>query len=111
MLEALAHPFVRAARARGLGERRVVWRHGWRNALFPIVTLFGLWLPLLVTGSVFVEKVFAWPGLGALAADAIGARDYPLLMGATILVTGLVIAGGLLADATYAALDPRVRRA
>ena len=111
MLEALAHPFVRAARARGLAERRVLWRHGWRNALFPIVTLFGLWLPLLVTGSVFVEKVFAWPGLGALAADAIGARDYPLLMGATILVTGLVIAGGLLADAAYAALDPRVRRA
>ena len=110
MLEALAHPFVRAARARGLDERRVVWRHGWRNALFPVVTLFGLWLPLLVTGSVFVEKIFAWPGLGALAADAIGARDYPLLMGATILVTALVIAGGLLADAAYAALDPRVRR-
>jgi peptide/nickel transport system permease protein len=110
MLEALAHPFVRAARARGLTERQVVWRHAWRNALFPVVTLFGLWLPLLVTGSVFVEKVFAWPGLGALAADAIGARDYPLLMGATLLVTALVIAGGLIADAAYAALDPRVRR-
>jgi peptide/nickel transport system permease protein len=110
MLEALAHPFVRAARARGLDERRVTWRHGWRNALFPVVTLFGLWLPLLVTGSVFVEKIFAWPGLGALAADAIGARDYPLLMGATILVTALVILGGLVADAAYAALDPRVRR-
>jgi peptide/nickel transport system permease protein len=110
MLEALAQPFVQAARARGLGERRVVWHHAWRNALFPVVTLFGLWLPLLVTGSVFVEKVFAWPGLGALAADAIGARDYPLLMGATLLVTALVIAGGLIADAAYAALDPRVRR-
>ena len=110
MLEALALPFVRAARARGLSERQVIWRHAWRNALFPVVTLFGLWLPLLVTGSVFVEKVFAWPGLGALAADAIGSRDYPLLMGATLLVTALVIAGGLLADAAYAALDPRVRR-
>lgn len=110
MLEALAQPFVRAARARGLSERRVVWRHGWRNALFPVITLFGLWLPLLVTGSVFVEKVFAWPGLGALAADAIGARDYPLLMGATMLVTGLVISGGLLADLAYSLLDPRVRR-
>lgn len=110
MLEALAQPFVRAARARGLSERRVVWRHGWRNALFPVITLFGLWLPLLVTGSVFVEKVFAWPGLGALAADAIGARDYPLLMGATMLVTGLVICGGLLADLAYSLLDPRVRR-
>lgn len=110
MLEALAQPFVRAARARGLSEHRVVWRHGWRNALFPVITLFGLWLPLLVTGSVFVEKVFAWPGLGALAADAIGARDYPLLMGATMLVTGLVISGGLLADLAYSLLDPRVRR-
>jgi len=110
MAEALAQPFVGAARARGLGERRVNWRHGWRNALFPVVTLFGLWLPLLVTGSVFVEKIFAWPGLGALAADAVAARDYPLLMGASLLVTVLVVAGTLLADIAYAALDPRVRR-
>lgn len=111
MLEALALPFVRAARARGLAEPRVVWHHGWRNAVFPVITLFGLWLPLLVAGSVFVEKIFAWPGLGALAADAIGARDYPLLMGATMLVTVLVIAGAVIADLAYAALDPRVRRA
>ena len=110
MLEALAQPYVGAARARGLAERRVHWRHGWRNALFPVVTLFGLWLPLLVAGSVFVEKIFAWPGLGALAADAVAARDYPLLMGASLLVTGLVVAGSLLADVAYAALDPRVRR-
>ena len=110
MLEALAQPYIGAARARGLAERRVHWRHGWRNALFPVVTLFGLWLPLLVAGSVFVEKIFAWPGLGALAADAVAARDYPLLMGASLLVTGLVVAGSLLADVAYAALDPRVRR-
>jgi len=110
MAEALAQPFVGAARARGVGERRVNWRHGWRNALFPVVTLFGLWLPLLVTGSVFVEKIFAWPGLGALAADAVATRDYPLLMGASLLVTLLVVAGTLLADIAYAALDPRVRR-
>lgn len=110
MLEALAQPYVGAARARGLSEYRVHWRHGWRNALFPVVTLFGLWLPLLVAGSVFVEKIFAWPGLGALAADAVASRDYPLLMGASLLVTGLVVAGSLLADVAYAALDPRVRR-
>ena len=102
--------YIEAARARGLGERRVHWRHGWRNALFPVVTLFGLWLPLLVAGSVFVEKIFAWPGLGALAADAVASRDYPLLMGASLLVTGLVVAGSLVADVAYAALDPRVRR-
>jgi peptide/nickel transport system permease protein len=76
-----------------------------------VVTLFGLWLPLVVAGSVFVEKVFAWPGLGALAADAVSARDYPLLMGITVLVSLMVVGGALLADAAYALLDPRVRRA
>jgi peptide/nickel transport system permease protein len=111
MLGALREPFVQSARARGLGESRVRWRHGFRYALFPIVTLFGLWLPLIVAGSVFVEKVFAWPGLGALAADAVSARDYPLLMGITVLVSLLVVTGALIADAAYAVLDPRVRRA
>lgn len=111
MLEALREPFVQSARARGLTERRVRWHHAFRNALFPVVTLFGLWLPLVVAGSVFVEKVFAWPGLGALAADAVSARDYPLLMGVTVLVSLMVVGGALVADAAYALLDPRVRRA
>jgi peptide/nickel transport system permease protein len=110
MLEVLQQPWIATARARGLSDGRVSWRHAWRNALFPVVTLFGLWLPLLVAGSVFVEKIFAWPGLGALAADAAGSRDYPVLMGASLLVTSLVVAGSLLADLAYAALDPRVRR-
>lgn len=111
MIEALGFPFVQTARAKGIGERRVVWHHAWRNALFPIVTLFGLWLPILVTGSVFVEQVFAWPGLGSLAAGAVGGRDYPLLMGTALLASALVITGGLLADVLYAFLDPRVRHA
>ncbi|HET9603179.1 MAG TPA: ABC transporter permease [Gemmatimonadales bacterium] len=111
MLQALREPYVQSARARGLAERRIRWRHAFRNALFPVVTLFGLWLPLVVAGSVFVEKVFAWPGLGALAADAVSARDYPLLMGVTVLVSLMVVGGALLADAAYALLDPRVRRA
>lgn len=111
MLEALAFPFVQTARAKGITERRVVWHHAWRNALFPVITLFGLWLPVLVTGSVFVEQVFAWPGLGSLAAGAVGGRDYPLLMGTTLLASTLVVAGGLLADLLYALLDPRVRHA
>ena len=110
MLLALREPFVLGARARGLGEWRVRWRHAFRNALFPVVTLFGLWLPLVVAGSVFVEQVFGWPGLGALAADAVGARDYPLLMGITVLVSLIVVLGTLTADAAYAVLDPRVRR-
>jgi peptide/nickel transport system permease protein len=109
MLRVLRLDFVRAARARGLGERQVIWRHAWRNAVFPVLTLFGLWLPILVTGSVFVEYVFNWPGLGSLAADAIATRDYPVLMGTAILATGLVVLGGVVTDLGYLLLDPRVR--
>ncbi|MEP7227488.1 MAG: ABC transporter permease [Gemmatimonadales bacterium] len=109
MLEVLHLPYIVTARAKGLPERVVTWRHAWRNALFPVITLFGLWLPILVTGSVFVEAVFAWPGLGSLAAGAVGSRDYPLLMGASLLVAALVVVGGFLTDVTYALLDPRVR--
>jgi peptide/nickel transport system permease protein len=108
MLEALRFPYILTARAKGLTEGRVLW-HGWRNALFPVLTLFGLWLPILVSGSVFVESVFAWPGLGSLAATAVGNRDYPLLMGAAILVAGMVVLAGFLTDVAYALLDPRVR--
>jgi len=108
LLEALAQPFVRTARAKGLAARTVVWRHAWRPALFPILTLFGLWLPLFVTGSVFVESVFAWPGIGALAAEAVSARDYPLLMGTALLAAVGVVTGTLVADVAYALLDPRV---
>src|SRR5918992_1470540 len=106
MLEVLGLPYITTARAKGLVEQDVTW-HAWRNALFPVITLFGLWLPILVTGSVFVEAVFAWPGLGSLAAAAVGGRDYPLLMGASLLVAGLVVAGGFLTDIAYAILDPR----
>lgn len=110
MIQALRLDFVRTARAKGLPERAVL-RHAWRNALFPVLTLFGLWLPLLVTGSVFVESVFTWPGLGLLAQQAIASRDYPLLMGVAILVSAAIIGGGLLTDIAYAFLDPRVRYA
>ena len=109
MLEVLRLPYIVTARAKGLPERVVTWQHAWRNALFPVITLFGLWLPILVTGSVFVEAVFAWPGLGSLAAGAVGSRDYPLLMGASLLVAALVVAGGFLTDVAYGLLDPRVR--
>jgi peptide/nickel transport system permease protein len=111
MLEVLRLPYIVTARAKGLPERDVTWRHAWRNALFPVITLFGLWLPILVSGSVFVESVFAWPGLGSLAAAAVGGRDYPLLMGASLLVAALVVAGAFLTDIAYAVLDPRVRLA
>jgi peptide/nickel transport system permease protein len=109
MLDTLRLPYIVTARAKGLSPARVTWRHAWRNALFPVLTLFGLWLPVVVTGSVFVESVFAWPGLGSLAAAAVGNRDYPLLMGASVLVAVIVVLANLLTDLAYATLDPRVR--
>jgi len=109
MLEVLRLPYIVTARAKGLPEPKVVWRHAWRNALFPVLTLLGLWLPILVSGSVFVESVFAWPGLGSLAIAAVNNRDYPLLMGSAVLMATLVVLGTLLSDAAYAVLDPRVR--
>jgi peptide/nickel transport system permease protein len=109
LLEVLPLPYIVAARARGLAEPLVLRRHAWRNALVPVLTLAGLWLPILATGSVFVEAVFAWPGLGSLAAGAVGARDYPLLMGTTLLVSALVVLAGFLTDVAYAVLDPRIR--
>ncbi|MGE0352311.1 MAG: ABC transporter permease [Gemmatimonadales bacterium] len=109
MIEVMSLDFIRTARAKGLPESAVLTRHAWRNALFPVITLFGLWLPILVTGSVFVESVFSWNGLGLLATEAIAGRDYPLLMGTTMLVAALVILGGLITDVAYLLLDPRVR--
>ena len=111
MLDVLRLPYIVTARAKGLSDHEVTWRHAWRNALFPVITLFGLWLPILVSGSVFVEAVFAWPGLGSLAAAAVGGRDYPLLMGASLLVAALVVVSNFLTDLAYALLDPRVRYA
>jgi peptide/nickel transport system permease protein len=111
MIEVLRLPYIATARAKGLPDAQVLRRHAWRNALFPVLTLFGLWLPILVTGAVFVESVFAWPGLGSLAAEAVGARDYPLLMGTAALAAALVLLAGILTDLAYAMLDPRVRAA
>jgi peptide/nickel transport system permease protein len=110
MLASFRLDFVTAARARGVPERRVRWRHAWRTTLVPMLTLLGLWLPILVSGSVFVESVFNWPGLGSLAAEAIAARDYPVLLGTAMLVSGAVVLAGLLADLGYALVDPRVRQ-
>lgn len=109
MIEALGLDCIRTARMKGLTEARVVWGHAWRNALGPVITLLGLWLPLLVAGTVFVESIFSWPGMGSLAWSAIGSRDYPVIMGTTILVSGLVILGNLLADLLHRLVDPRLR--
>ena len=111
MLAVFRLDYVMAARARGLPESRVRWGHAWRTTLVPMLTLLGLWLPMLVSGSVFVESVFNWPGLGSLAAEAIAARDYPVLLGTAMLVSGAVVAAGVLTDLGYALVDPRVRPA
>lgn len=109
LLETLHEDYVRTARAKGLAERQLLLRHALRNALLPVVALLGVALPFLLTGAVVVETVFAWPGLGKVAADAIGARDYPLVLGTTLLASILVVLGSLLADVLTTALDPRVR--
>ncbi|MFQ5718428.1 MAG: ABC transporter permease [Acidobacteriota bacterium] len=111
LLEALASPFVRSARARGLSEWRIIGRHALRHALRPLITLIGLSLPVLLSGTVLVEVIFAWPGLGRVAYNAIVARDYPLVQATTLMTATLVIIGSLLADLLAAALDPRIRLA
>lgn len=108
LLEVLSEEYVVAARARGLREPAVILRHAVRNALIPIVTLYGLSLPFLLGGAVLIEKVFAWPGMGLLAVEAVSARDYPIILATTMLAAVLVVAGNLLADILYAAVDPRV---
>ena len=109
MLGALSSDYVRGAHARGLPRRRVVYNHGLRSALLPVITDFGLSFPFLFGGAVLVEWVFGWPGMGRLMFEAVPARDMPVIMGTGLLFAGMVIAGNALADALYALADPRIR--
>jgi peptide/nickel transport system permease protein len=109
LLEVIRQDYIRTARAKGLSERSVITRHALRNALLPVATLLGLYLPVLFSGAVFIEEVFAWPGMGRALVGAIQARDYPLVMGGGLLFAAMVVAGNLLADLLYALVDPRVR--
>lgn len=109
MLEVIRQDYIRTARAKGLPERTVIFRHALRNALLPVVSLLGLYLPLLFGGAVVIEVVFSWPGMGRLMYDGVLARDYPLVMSASFLFAVLVVAGNLIADLLYAAVDPRIR--
>jgi peptide/nickel transport system permease protein len=99
-----------AARARGIPERRLLWVHALRPALLPVVTLLGLSLPILVSGSVVIETIFSWPGMGQVAYNAARARDIPLILGATLIGAAAVILGNLVADVLYFVVDPRTRR-
>ena len=111
MRDVLSQPFVRAARAKGLSTFQVTRRHVARNAIIPVVTLLGLSLPALFSGTVFVETVFAWPGVGRRLVEAVQAHDYPVVMGATVVSAVLVVTGNFLADIATAWIDPRVRQA
>jgi len=109
MLDTLSQPFITTARAKGLKPRRVVGHHALRNALTPLVTMLGLSLPALFSGAVFIEAVFAWPGVGRVLVEAVRARDYPVVMAATAISAVLVVAGNMIADVLAAWVDPRVR--
>jgi peptide/nickel transport system permease protein len=109
LLDVLGQDFVRTANAKGLSARLVMTRHALRNALFPLATMFGGILSLILSGSLLFEITFSWPGLGRLTVEAAYQRDYPLLMAGAVLGSFLVIAGNLLSDLTYAWVDPRVR--
>ena len=109
MLETIHQDYVRTARAKGLGERLVVLRHGFRNAAIPLVTLMALDVPFLFTGALFTEVIFAWPGMGRLLYAAAERRDYGLLMAIIMITSALIIFANILADMIYAWLDPRIR--
>lgn len=111
LLEVMDSEFVKLARIKGLSRRVVIWKHCLRNALIPVVTLFGVYFALLITGAIVTETVFAWPGVGRLTYEAVIFRDYPLLQ-AVILLKGMIVLGvNLGVDILYAYLDPRVRYA
>jgi peptide/nickel transport system permease protein len=109
LLEVLPSDWMRTALAKGLSQRQALRRHALRNALLPTITLAGLYLPGLAAGALFVEKVFSWPGMGMLTADAITFRDYPVLTASVLIISVSVALGTLLADVAAAAADPRVR--
>ena len=108
LLEVLSEEFVVAARARGFSERVVIVKHALRNALIPIVTIYGLSLPFLLGGATMIETIFAWPGMGRMTVGAVGGKDYPVIMATTMIAATLTVLGNLLADIMYAVVDPRV---
>jgi peptide/nickel transport system permease protein len=109
MLEVIRQDYVRTAKAKGLPEETVYYKHALRNALLPIITLFGFLIPGLIGGALFMETVFAWPGIGRLAYQAVLARDYPVVMTINTITAILVLIGNFIADILYGIVDPRIR--
>ena len=110
MMEVLGDDYIRTARAKGLREKSVVVSHAFRNALIPLVTQIGLSLPALIGGAIITEQVFSWPGMGTLMVQSINYRDYPTIMGITVLIAGFVLLGNIAVDLFYGVLDPRVSK-
>ncbi|MBB6453744.1 peptide/nickel transport system permease protein [Salirhabdus euzebyi] len=109
MLEVVSQNYVRTARAKGLKERTVVYSHALRNALIPVISIIGVLIPRMLSGTVIVESVFGWPGMGRLIVEAAQARDYNLVMGVTVVVTILVVLSNFIVDIIYSKVDPRVK--
>ena len=111
MLDVLDSEYVKFARIKGLAESVVTWKHALKNALIPVVTFVGFYFGILMAGSVVVETVFAWPGIGRLAFEAVQWRDYPVIQGVVLLVSTIILAANLVVDILYAYIDPRIRYA
>lgn len=109
IIETRAEDYVTTARAKGLTDSRVLWRHAFPNALLPMVTLIAISFGYVIAGAITLEVVFNWPGIGTLTVEALDARDYPLLQGIFLLVAVSVVVANLIADLVYGLLDPRVR--
>lgn len=109
MIETLSQDYIRTARAKGLSEKVVVYRHALKNSMIPVITIFGQSIPNLFGGAYITEKVFGWPGMGLLGVEAIANRDYQILMGLTLFTAILVLLGNLLSDIMYSLVDPRIR--
>lgn len=109
LLEVINQDYLRTARAKGLAERIVIYKHALRNALLPILTLLGFMIPSIFSGAVIVESIFAWPGLGSLAIQAVNERNYPVIMGINMMFAVLIFLGSIIADISYAFADPRIR--
>ena len=109
MLDEIYKDYIRTARAKGQIERKVLYKHALKNALIPLVTIFALDFPFIFAGSLYVELLFSWPGMGRLYYDAATFRDYPVLLAVLIIGAGIIIISNLLADIAYAILDPRIR--
>jgi peptide/nickel transport system permease protein len=109
MLEVIREDYVRTARAKGLSERVVIFKHAFRNALLPLITIFAFLLPSMFGGSVIIESIFSVPGMGQLGFEAVLSRDYPVIMAITAISAFLTLIGLLISDILYAALDPRIK--